>query len=307
VLFRSFTLSLLTYSIVCGHSAQIVPRNKISAGPGFSDKDIGSGGNHRKFLVLGNVKDKRGYQPLGDWRPPKRFIGLREKEAYELMRSENKTVKDLFEEVAGGAGPIVKFDPVVDPLGYKPGTCGYWDPKFQVQLTPDADVAMRVFGGNHDGPAETWIDGVLTDHISNVAFANPYVTPRSAFNCDKATCEYRWYWIAFRSDQLRKGPTFQMWVQCATIVGNGMKAPAVVPTNKWLNDSRGINFIGERSEQDPNAPVTVNPSQKLATEGSPTEVSPPKPKLLPAPLLTPQEPPNICAEMRKLLDNMCPV
>jgi len=268
-----FILSLLTCSIVSGHSAQLVPREKISAGPGFSNKDIGSGGEQGKFLVLGNSKIAP--EPLGDWRSPARFIGLKEKEVYELMRSENKTVKDLFEEVAGGADPITKFHPVVDPLGYKPGTCGYWDQKFQIQLTPDADVAMRTIGDNHDGPAETWIDGVLTDHISNVAFANPYVTPRSAFNCDKATCEYRWYWIAFRSDQvqLAKGPTFQMWVQCATIVGNGMKAPAVVPTDTWLDDPRGSDFRGEASFQDPNAPVTVNPSQQLATIASP---APPK-------------------------------
>jgi hypothetical protein len=221
----------LSISLVFAHCGQVVEKGKIKA--------INKPNNKAKMMNLGKVFTALGAtyinnfrSPLGDWKAPKQYIGLKPDKAYAQMLQDKMTVRDLFESV------IAKEKIVENHYQgeYGPNTCGFWDPDYIVEIPLDANPQSTTTGNNHNGPAEVWMDDVRTSHISNLHGAQPEVLSRHKYDCNKEYCVYRWYWIAFRGHQ--KNPTFQMWVQCAKVAGNNKSPIQVEPTGKWLVDPR---------------------------------------------------------------------
>jgi hypothetical protein len=185
---------------------------------------------------------------------------MKQEEMYYKMVKES--VKDLFKETVENSKIITPYD---DPKygEYTPETCGYYDPTFKVEIAEDTNPQTSTTGNNHDGPAEVWIDGVMTHHTSNLMSTQPEVLSREKYNCDKDWCEYRWYWIAFRASQ--KIPMLQMWVNCALIKGNGKSPIPVEPTPLWRSDPRGTGIITYLPKNLESLAVSYNPSEKFVS------------------------------------------
>jgi hypothetical protein len=255
-------IQYLLWSLVNGHCGQQVETKGIKAGNGMIKQ--GPGG---EFSSLGAPKVKQWKTPLADYSPPAAYLKLDKPACYAKMLADKMSVRTLFEAVT--KEKIVKNYYQAGGNKYEPQTCGVWDPKFMVEISENTHPQSTTTGNNHNGPAEVWIDDVMTSHISNLHGAQPEVLSREKYNCNKASCLYRWYWIVFRADQ--KPPHFQVWVQCATIKGNGKSPISVQPTGNWLVDPR---FIGKKGNtkvnptpNKPGAEISKNNSERRANAG----------------------------------------
>jgi hypothetical protein len=262
--FLQQTVNILLLSLVSAHCGQIVEDGKLTAVNGQAMPKSNADG----MVAFGLSNAIRFARPLGDWRAPTRYLGKRPTEAYALMIQEGQSVRELFNEVTETEQLVLPWDKPRD--GYTNDTCGYYDPNFEVVLADDATPQSTSTGSNHNGPSEIWIDDVRTHHTSNLLASEPEVLSRDKYNCDKDFCLYKWYWIVFRSDQHNNdsGASFQMWVQCARIKGNGKVPVPVVPVGNWRDDPRpNVNIIPVNK---PNLKVTPNPDEKVVSGSSST-------------------------------------
>ena len=248
------------FSLVSAHCGQLVESRKIRT----EDGDRIKGGKYG-LSAIGQSTTHFG-QPLGDFRAPSRYRGVKPEKLYAKMLEEGLTVKDLFEEVVENQKVVLKFD---EPKygGYNRGTCGYYDPNLRVVIDEDTNPQSSSTGNNHDGPAEVWIDDVRTSHISNLMAPQPEVLDRKKYNCNKDWCDYRWYWIAFRAHHTveTSGSSFQMWVQCAKIKGNGNDPIPVETTGVWMEDTRDPKTKNDNiAENKVGLEITPNPSEREA-------------------------------------------
>ena len=253
---------ILSLSLVNAHCGQLVEPGKLKSTNGERINNSPKG-----WEAFGQSVAKFAL-PLGDWRAPERYSGMNEKEAYNQMIKEGKSVRELFNEVIVNQKLVEKQDVPFD--GYKHETCGYFDPTFQVELDENTNPQSSTTGNNHHGPAEVWIDDVRTHHTSNLLSNQPEVVARSKYNCNKDWCQYRWYWIVFRADQ--KTEAFQMWVNCAMIKGNGKNPVPVKPTGIWVKTDSRHSYAKNK----PGLPVSIIPSETVDTSYQPLHgVSPP--------------------------------
>jgi hypothetical protein len=262
------TNQFLLWSLVYSHCGQVVETSKIKAVNGKSGK--GKMMRKGEFSAIGATFINNFRSPLADWSPPKDYIGLKQPEAYAKMLKDNMTVMELFQKVIATEKIVKSY--YKGAISKDPETCGFWDPTFLVDIAADANPQSTTTGNNHDGPSEVYIDGVRTSHLSNLHGALPEVLSREKFNCKKKSCEYRWYWIVFRGHQKAK-PHFQMWVQCAMILGNKKDPIEVEPTGIFLADRRKSG--GSKFPSVPNKvglPVFANTSEKKRGGGNSANV-----------------------------------
>jgi hypothetical protein len=262
-MFIQKSVIFLLFSLVSTHCGQLVAPDKIKATNGDKIKHGKYG-----FKTIGQSTAESGI-PLGDFKAPKEYVGLNEEESYMKMVNDGFSVKDLFNQAV--QNDVVKHYEYPKFGNFTADTCGYYDPEFEVEIAEDTNPQTSTTGNNHGGPAEVWIDGVMTHHISNLMYQQPEVLSRDTYNCDKEYCLYKWYWIAFRADQ--PVPTFQMWVNCARIKGNGKSPIPVEPTPMWLNDPRGEHPNLYIKPNDVSLPICENPSQKIVASYSSGTVS----------------------------------
>jgi hypothetical protein len=256
-MFIQKSISILLLSLVSAHCGQLVAPDKIEATNG--DK-IKHGKNRFKTIGQSSTHFAR---PLGDFKAPADYVGLNEEESYKKMLADGLSVKDLFKQVV--TNEVFKHYDNLTYGGFTAETCGYFDPEFEVQIDEDTNPQTSTTGNNHGGPAEVWIDDVMTHHISNLMYQQPEVLSRDVYNCHKESCLYKWYWIAFRANQ--GAHTFQMWVNCARIKGNGKVPFPVKPTGKWMDDPRGDGTDLYIAPNDVSLKITDNPSERRLGSG----------------------------------------
>jgi hypothetical protein len=253
-MFIQKSLSILLLSLVSAHCGQLVAPDKIEATNGDKIK-------HGKYGFKSIGQSSTDFDlPIADFHAPKDYIGLNEEESYKKMLADGLSVKDLFKQVVSNADVAAHYD-ALRYGGFTAETCGYFDPEFEVKIAEDTHPQTSTTGNNHGGPAEIWIDDVMTHHTSNLMANQPEVLSRAKYNCNKDSCLYKWYWIAFRADQ--KKPTFQMWVNCARIKGNGKAPIPVEPTGLWRDDPRGEHKHLYAKPNDNSLDVCDNPSERI--------------------------------------------
>jgi hypothetical protein len=188
------------------------------------------------------------------------------------MLKDKMTVMTLFQKVIASENVVPSKSYYKGVISKDPKSCGFWDPKYVVEIAADANPQSTTTGNNHYGPSEVYIDGVRTSHLSNLHGAQPEVLSRDKFNCQKDLCEYRWYWIVFRGHQKSK-PHFQMWVQCAMIKGNKKVAIEVEPTGIFIEDPRKASGAGKltSTKNKIGLPVFANKSERKKGGGSSTK------------------------------------
>jgi hypothetical protein len=252
-MFIQTSINILLLSLVSAHCGQLVAPDKIKATNGDKIK-VGK----YNFKSIGQSCAAFGL-PIGDFAAPKDYVGLNEEKSYFKMLNDGLTVKTLFEQVVANENVVAHY---ANPEygNFTADTCGYFDPNFEVEIAEDTNPQTSTTGNNHGGPAEVWMDGVMTHHISNLMYQQPEVLSRNVYNCNQESCLYKWYWIAFRADQ--PVPTFQMWVNCARVKGNGKAPMPVEPTQKWLVDPRGSGKDLYKRPNDVKLPICDNPSEK---------------------------------------------
>jgi hypothetical protein len=183
IMFIQKSISILLLSLVSAHCGQLVDPKKSRATNGDKIKY----GKHG-FKTIGQSSTDSGI-PLGDFLAPDDYVGLNEEESYKKMLADGLSVKDLFKQVV--TNDVVKhYDPPGNG-GFTAETCGYYDPEFEIEIDEDTNPQTSTTGNNHAGPAEVWMDDVMTHHISNLMYQQPEVLSRNVYNCNKDSCFYK--------------------------------------------------------------------------------------------------------------------